>query len=95
MGLELTPILEASSYPEVIHGTYLKFWNSIRLFGLSRMKRRHIHLAAGKPGETGIISGMRSSADVLIYIDMRKAIAGTSSSQLAAIRPILKSVNLK
>ena len=75
-GLDLTPIVDATQYPEVIHGTYLKYWNAIRLLGLSRMKRTHIHLAPGKPGETGVISGMRSSAEVIIYIDIQKAIAG-------------------
>lgn len=50
----------ASSEPldvEVLHGTTLAAWDAIRSSGgLSRMKRNHIHLAAGRPG-SGIISG--------------------------------------
>jgi len=40
------------------------------------MKRNHIHLAPGKAGDSGVISGMRTSAEILIYIDMRKALTG-------------------
>lgn len=38
------------------------------------MNRNHIHLAQGIPGET-VISGIRKSSDVLIYIDINKALA--------------------
>lgn len=38
------------------------------------MTRQHIHFATGLPGDSGVISGMRKSADVLIYIDMNKAL---------------------
>ncbi|KAH9000209.1 hypothetical protein EDB92DRAFT_1932276 [Lactarius akahatsu] len=41
--------------------------------GLSRMGRNHIHLAQGIPGD-GVISGMRNSAQVLIYVDVQKAL---------------------
>jgi len=37
------------------------------------MSRTHIHLAQGLPGDSGVISGMRRSAQVLVYIDIRKA----------------------
>ena len=37
------------------------------------MKRNHIHFAAGELGTDGVISGMRSSAQVYIYIDVHKA----------------------
>jgi 2'-phosphotransferase len=42
--------------------------------GLSKMKRNHIHMAQGLPGE-GVISGMRLRSEVLIYIDVEKALA--------------------
>ena len=37
------------------------------------MKRNHIHFSAGELGTDGVISGMRSSAQVYIYIDVHKA----------------------
>jgi len=61
---------------QVIHGTYYRFWNAIKSNGLSRMRRNHIHFATGLPGDSQVISGMRQSAQVLIYIDVRKAIHG-------------------
>ncbi|KAF6775548.1 hypothetical protein AHF37_05288 [Paragonimus kellicotti] len=72
-GLELTPIVDPSQFPAVIHGTYFKNWETIRTEGLKRMARTHIHFAPGETGEAGVISGMRASAEVLIYIDLAKA----------------------
>ncbi|KAI9464531.1 KptA family-domain-containing protein [Lactarius psammicola] len=78
--LDLKPILSATDIPMGVHGTSRKAWGSIcqsRLTnaaqGLSRMGRNHIHLAQGIPGD-GVISGMRNSAQVLIYIDVQKAL---------------------
>ncbi|KAK9236224.1 KptA family-domain-containing protein [Lipomyces kononenkoae] len=74
--LELEPIINPESCPVVIHGTYTDVWNkAIKTQGLRKMKRNHIHLAAGLPGESGVISGIRTSSDVYIYVDMKKAIA--------------------
>ena len=38
------------------------------------MGRNHIHFATGLLGEEGVISGMRMTATVLIYIDLEKAL---------------------
>lgn len=65
-------ITDASLYPNVIHGTYSEVLPLIREQGLKRMARTHIHFAPALP-ENGVISGMRGSADVVIYIDMAKA----------------------
>ncbi|XP_052701513.1 uncharacterized protein LOC128178411 isoform X2 [Crassostrea angulata] len=73
-GLELTPITDPSEAPEVIHGTYLKSWDIIKNQGLNKMGRNHIHFAAGEPGENGVISGMRSSCEVIIKLNMEKAL---------------------
>jgi hypothetical protein len=40
--------------------------------GLSRMNRQHIHLAQGL-GQDGVISGMRASSRILIYINLAAA----------------------
>ena len=74
--LELTPITKAEDAPVVVHGTYLSAWNDfISKEGLSRMKRTHIHFAAGVPGDDKVISGARSSVEVLIFVDISKALA--------------------
>jgi len=56
-----------------VHGTYYEAWDAIRHTGLRRMERSHIHMARDVPGSSGVISGMRSSCQVLVWIDLRKA----------------------
>uniref|UniRef100_A0A8C6U509 2'-phosphotransferase n=1 Tax=Neogobius melanostomus TaxID=47308 RepID=A0A8C6U509_9GOBI len=75
--LELKPVLAGSPDcpSEAVHGSYLRNWNSIQQHGLSRMKRTHIHLAPGLPGEEGVISGMRRDCDLAIFIDVTKALS--------------------
>ncbi|KAI8330344.1 phosphotransferase KptA/Tpt1 [Chlamydoabsidia padenii] len=69
----LTPITDALD--TVIHGTTLANWRLIhKSQGLSRMNRNHIHCALGLPEDQAVISGMRSTSQVLIYIDMEKAL---------------------
>ncbi|KAJ4945741.1 hypothetical protein JOQ06_023419 [Pogonophryne albipinna] len=77
MDLELKPVLAGSPDcpAEAVHGTYLHKWSSIQQQGLSRMRRTHIHLAPGLPGEEGVISGMREDCDLAVYIDVPKALA--------------------
>ncbi|CAO3581313.1 unnamed protein product [Absidia cylindrospora] len=66
---------ETNPLDPVIHGTTKKNWLLIQQSqGLSKMNRNHIHCAVGLPGDEFVISGMRSSSQVLIYIDMDKAL---------------------
>ena len=59
-----------------VHGTFHKSWTAIRdSGGLSRMARNHIHLARGMPGDAGVISGMRKSCEVVIWVDVARAVA--------------------
>ena len=61
---------ELVALPVIIHGTYFDAWKNIQKSGyLSRMNRNHMHFAAGLPGENGVISGMRKSCEVYIYVD--------------------------
>eukprot|EP00928_Gymnodinium_smaydae_P033409 TRINITY_DN23940_c0_g1_i2.p1 TRINITY_DN23940_c0_g1~~TRINITY_DN23940_c0_g1_i2.p1 ORF type:complete len:201 (+),score=38.41 TRINITY_DN23940_c0_g1_i2:72-605(+) len=55
---------------EVVHGTFLDAWDSIRAEGLRTMGRQHVHLTTGLPGSGGPISGMRKECDVAIWIDI-------------------------
>lgn len=74
--LDLTRITRENvkDYPVVVHGTYHSPMKAIRRDGLSVMSRQHIHFAIGEPEKEGVISGMRSSAEVMIYIDLEKAV---------------------
>ena len=38
------------------------------------MARQHVHFARDLPGESGVISGMRSSCQVLVWVDLRACI---------------------
>ena len=73
----LTPLtlLTPSLPPCIIHGTFYGTWALIlETGGMSRMGRNHMHFAAGIPGQdAGVISGMRADAQILIYIDVRRA----------------------
>mmetsp|Transcript_76614 Transcript_76614/g.153804 ORF Transcript_76614/g.153804 Transcript_76614/m.153804 type:complete len:221 (-) Transcript_76614:221-883(-) len=71
----LTRVTDASQIPMIVHGTYFTAWPHIRTNGLSRMKRNHVHFASGLPEDSGVISGMRTSAQVLVYINGAKAMA--------------------
>lgn len=73
----LTPILFPSPNDRLIaiHGTYHKAWPAIlQSGGLSRMSRNHVHLAADLPGESGVISGMRASSELVVHVDVRAAV---------------------
>jgi 2'-phosphotransferase len=61
--------------PLALHGTYYKAWEIIKAEGLNKMDRNYIHLARDLPGESGVISGMRSGCQVLIWVDLVKASA--------------------
>ena len=56
-----------------LHGTYVDAWAIIATEGISRMSRTHVHLARDLPGESGVVSGMRSSCEVLIWVDIARA----------------------
>ncbi|XP_057753565.1 uncharacterized protein LOC130973159 isoform X1 [Arachis stenosperma] len=70
----LKPILSAEEVPVCVHGTYRKNLDSILESGLKRMKRLHVHFSCGLPTDGEIISGMRRDVNVLIFLDVRKAL---------------------
>jgi 2'-phosphotransferase len=61
--------------PCVVHGTFSQNWESISRTGLNKMSRQMIHFASGLPENREVISGMRKSCDVYIYIDAASAMA--------------------
>ena len=55
-----------------LHGTYRKvFEEHIKIEGLKPMGRKHVHFASSEHAR----SGVRKDVQVLIYIDMKKAMA--------------------
>ncbi|BFZ07242.1 hypothetical protein BsWGS_10281 [Bradybaena similaris] len=91
--LELKPITEASDYPVVVHGTNDRAYRSIASQGLKTMGRNHIHFAAGEPGVSGVISGMRASCTVMIYLNLSKALQDGLKFFLSANGVILSPGN--
>lgn len=71
--LLLEQIVDPKSVTDCVHGTYLVHWPFIKKQGLSKVARNHIHLAAGLP-EDGKIRGMRSTAELFVYVDVPKAL---------------------
>ncbi|KFK37321.1 hypothetical protein AALP_AA4G241800 [Arabis alpina] len=72
----LKPILSPEEAPVCVHGTYRKNLESILASGLKRMNRLHIHFSCGLPTDGDVISGMRRNVNVLIYLNIKKALEG-------------------
>jgi 2'-phosphotransferase len=69
----LTKLMEP--LPLVLHGTTYAAYKKIKGVGLKKMKRSHIHFSITEDFIEGNNqqSGIRSNCEVLIYIDMKKA----------------------
>ncbi|XP_068650846.1 putative tRNA 2'-phosphotransferase isoform X2 [Aristolochia californica] len=70
----LKPILSADEVTVCVHGTYKKNLESILQSGLKRMKRLHVHFSSGLPTDGEVISGMRRDVNILIFLDVKKAL---------------------
>ncbi|RLN93947.1 hypothetical protein BBJ28_00010427 [Nothophytophthora sp. Chile5] len=70
----LTPLEDPQALDKCVHGTYLKFWESIWTTGLSRMGRNHIHFTEREAQDEEVVSGMRSNCNLLLYVDYPKAL---------------------
>jgi len=72
--LLMTPIENAIDIPVCLHGTYEEaFKKIVRSGGLNRMRRRAIQMAVGLPDDPEIRSGVRPNVDLIIYIDVERA----------------------
>lgn len=60
---------ELRALPCLVHGTYAEPWKKIETQGLKQMKRTHIHFASGLPEADGVISGMRKTCTVYIFVN--------------------------
>ncbi|GAV61132.1 PTS_2-RNA domain-containing protein [Cephalotus follicularis] len=70
----LKPILLPEEVQVCVHGTYRTNLESILESGLRRMRRLHVHFSCGLPTDGEVISGMRRNINVLIFLDVRKAL---------------------
>ncbi|XP_013634349.1 PREDICTED: tRNA 2'-phosphotransferase 1 isoform X2 [Brassica oleracea var. oleracea] len=70
----LKPILSPEEAPVCVHGTYRKNLESILASGLKRMNRLHVHFSCGLPTDGEVISGMRRDVNLLIFLDIKKAL---------------------
>ena len=61
--------------PVCIHGTYEEAWGLIKASALDRMGRNEINMAVGLPEDPEVKSGVRNSIEVLIHIDVARAMA--------------------
>lgn len=77
--------------PKCVHGTTRNAWKMIEKSGLSIMGRQYIHCAIAEPENDSVISGMRTTSKVLIYIDMAKAMADGIKFFMSANKVILTS----
>ncbi|KAL3615588.1 hypothetical protein CASFOL_041249 [Castilleja foliolosa] len=85
----LKPILSHEEVPVCVHGTYKKNLGSILEGGLSRMKRLHVHFSCGLPTDGEVISGMRRDVNVLVFLDVRKALEDGMKLYISDNRVIL------
>lgn len=70
----LKPILSPDEVSVCVHGTYKRNLDSILESGLKCMKRLHVHFSCGLPTDGEVISGMRRDVNVLIFLNVRKAL---------------------
>ncbi len=82
-------ISDFREFETVVHGTYLKNWLSIKVEGLKIMNRNHIHFSPGYPEDGAVISGMRSSCEIFIELNLRKALESGIKFYLSSNRVIL------
>lgn len=73
--VDMEEIADPFDVPIAVHGTYWEAWDHIKRQGLSVMSRQHIHFATGTPEKGDVISGMRSTCQVLIYADIPQMLA--------------------
>ncbi|KAF4664703.1 tRNA 2'-phosphotransferase 1 [Perkinsus chesapeaki] len=72
--LIMTPVSMACLPPLLVHGTYFSHWKAILASGgLKPMSRQHIHLVDASETLTGVVSGLRKSAEIYVYVDAKRA----------------------
>ncbi|KAJ7663803.1 phosphotransferase KptA/Tpt1 [Mycena polygramma] len=92
ISIDLKPITSANEIPMAGHGTSVNAWKVISKQGLSRMTRNHIHLAQGVVGD---VISMRKSSQVLVFIDVARALDANIKFYLSSNGVVLTPGNNK
>eukprot|EP00931_Biecheleriopsis_adriatica_P029089 TRINITY_DN17316_c0_g1_i1.p1 TRINITY_DN17316_c0_g1~~TRINITY_DN17316_c0_g1_i1.p1 ORF type:complete len:262 (-),score=48.44 TRINITY_DN17316_c0_g1_i1:62-823(-) len=75
----LTEIRSHEELPVLCHGTYFDAWQQIQTEGIRTMTRNHIHLKcadlSSEENMGTVMSGTRGEVEVIVYIDVEKAMA--------------------
>lgn len=72
--LLMKKVMSLEEIPLVVHGTYFRFWEKIKTEGLRRMRRNEMHFSnSDQISPKEVHSGFRSDCEILIYIDVQKA----------------------
>jgi len=58
---------------DIVHGTYFNVIEKIKAEGLNKMERIHIHFTTNLD-VSKVVSGMRKSSEVFIFIDLEKTL---------------------
>jgi 2'-phosphotransferase len=68
-----------------VHGTTLAGWQAIASSGgLHPMARNHVHFSAREFGAADMVSGMRNSSQVLIYVDIERCLRWAAAPHVRA-----------
>ena len=54
ISVDMVRLSSATAPPMALHGTYHRAWPLIRMGGLSKMNRQHVHMARALPGASGV-----------------------------------------
>lgn len=90
--LQMTQVQKPAEIPLDVHGTYYRFWDSIKIQGLRSMQRNQIHFSnSDRISPKEVHSGFRSSCEILIYIDVSKAMNDGIEFHISENQVILSS----
>ena len=56
----------------LVHVTFRKYWELIKVQGLRKMQRAHVHFALEHPGH--VFPGAKADGDVVIYLNVAKCL---------------------
>ena len=73
--IQMKEITNPKEYPTIIHGTFINKMESIMKTGLNKMNRQHIHMCSSLPNSPNQPkSGIRYNTEIIIYINLEKAL---------------------